>query len=74
MGDKRMKEKIALLEEIMEVDEGTLQADTELAVLNEWDSFTKLCVLAELKKRKDITINPKELETCKTVSDVLKYL
>lgn len=74
MGDENMKEKIAVLEEIMEVDEGILQADTELETLDEWDSFTKLCVMAEVKKQKGVTIDPKELENCKTVSDVLKYL
>lgn len=69
-----MEEKITVLEEILEVDEGTLQSDTELCSLDEWDSFAKLCILAEAKKRKGINVEPEELENCRMVLDVLKYL
>lgn len=68
-----MRERISLLEELMEVEEGTLSEDTVLDTLEEWDSFAKLCVVAEVKKRRGITIGAEELQACKTVSDVIKY-
>ena len=36
-----LEEKIALLEEIMDLDEGTLEADSLLDDFEEWDSLSK---------------------------------
>ena len=46
----KIEEKIALLEDIMDLDEGTLTLETVLAELEEWDSMTKLSLVASVKK------------------------
>ena len=39
-------EKIALLEEVMELEEGTLQQDDVLEEYDEWDSVTILGIIS----------------------------
>ena len=46
-----MEEKvIEMLEEILELDEGELTIDTDLSEVEEWDSISKLALMAEIKK------------------------
>ena len=39
------KEKLAALEDLMELDEGTLTEDTILEDIDEYDSMTKLALI-----------------------------
>lgn len=45
------QEKISLLEEVMELDEGTLQVTDVLADYDEWDSVTVLSLIAIMDKK-----------------------
>ena len=45
------QEKIYLLEEIMDVEKGTLKNDDNLADFDEWDSLTALTFISEMNER-----------------------
>ncbi len=65
------EEKIAAIEEIMELDAGVLKEDSILADFEEWDSMTKLSLVAESQRIFNKDITGSMLIDCKTVSDLL---
>ncbi len=70
-----MKEKIAVIEEILDVDEGTLEETTVLNDLDEWDSITKLSLMIFFDEEKGIKLTSddiKEFNTVKDIADLLK--
>ena len=46
-----LNEKLRLLEEIMEMDENTLSETMLLEDIEEWDSISRLALMAEAKTR-----------------------
>lgn len=68
-----LEEKIALIEELMDLDEGTLKEDSVLDEFEEWDSLSKLSLMAEVKKQagKKLTVN--EVNAFETVKDICDY-
>lgn len=46
-----IEEKIAMLEDVMDLDEGELKLDSVLAEFEEWDSLSKLSLIAMAKTR-----------------------
>ena len=68
------KEKIAFLEEIMELDEGTLSVDDVLEDYVEWDSITALSLIAMMDEKFHKTISGADIKNMKTVSDVLEAM
>ena len=73
--EEKMEEKvIEMLEEIMELDEGTLTMDSSLNEIEEWDSIAKLALMAEAKKswKKALTVD--ELKKFQSVKDIYQYL
>lgn len=69
-----LEEKIELLEEIMEVEEGELALDLRLDDLEEWDSITKLSLMAAIRKKNNKVITVEELTSFQTVKDICDYL
>jgi len=69
-----MDEKLRMLEEIMELDEGALELDTQLDEVEEWDSISKLALMAEAKKNWGKTITVDEIKAFVTVQDICDYL
>lgn len=69
-----LQEKIHFLEEVMDVEEGTLEADTELADIEEWDSLSALSLTVEMKQRYGMELTSKILQNFKTVKDVCSYI
>ncbi len=69
-----LEEKIALLEEIMDLDEGTLEADSLLDDFEEWDSLSKLSLMGEVKKRFSKRLTAEEVKEFKTVQNVCDYM
>ncbi len=69
-----MEEKIALLEDLMELDEGELDVNAELDDIEEWDSLSKLSLMATIKKLYNKAITVDELKNFKTVKDICDYL
>lgn len=66
-------EKITLLEELMELEEGDLTKDSVLEEIEEWDSLTKLSLMAAVKKQFGKSLTVSELREFKTVGDICAY-
>ena len=67
-------EKIALLEEVMELEEGTLQQDDVLEEYDEWDSVTILGIISLIDEEFGKTVTGKEVRDIKTVSRLLDMM
>ncbi len=68
------KEKIEMLEEIMELDEGSLKEDTVLDDLAEWNSMTSLSLIVLADEEFDKKLTGKQIKEFKTTKDIIDYL
>jgi acyl carrier protein len=68
------KEKIAMLEEMMELDEGTLTPETILADLEEWDSIAVISFIALMDDEFEKTIKGSQIREFRTVADALAVM
>lgn len=68
------EEKISMLENIMDLDEGELTEDTLLADFEEWDSLSKLSLVAEAKRNFGLVLTTDQIGMFVTVNDVCEYL
>lgn len=69
-----MEEKISMLEDIMDLDEGTLTLDSVLDDLEEWDSLSKLSLIVAAKQNFGLILKADILQGFKTVNDICQYL
>jgi len=69
-----LKEKMALIEEVLDVEEGTLAADTVLDDLDEWDSIAALSLIAMMDEHFGKTLPGKEIKAMNTVGDILAHM
>ncbi len=69
-----LQEILELLEEVMDIEEGVLAPDTDLAEVDEWDSLSKLGLMAEVKKRLNRRLTTEEILNFKTIQDIIDYL
>lgn len=69
-----IQEKLALIEECMDLNEGTLKPEDVLADYEEWDSLTILSIIAMADERFQKTISGEDLKGAKTVADILALL
>lgn len=69
-----VQEKLEVLEDILELDEGTLKVEDSLEDIDEWDSMSKLYLVTYVKKemRKRLTVD--EIKNFETVQDICDYL
>lgn len=65
------KEKIELLEEIMDLDPGTLHIDDVLKDYDEWDSLTALTFISEIDSRFGKKVSGEEIKRYVTVADAI---
>ncbi len=68
------KEIIANLEDMMELDEGDLSEDSVLAEFDEWDSISKLSLIAFAKKEYQKKLVSGDIKTFTTVQDIISWL
>ena len=68
------EEKIAKIEEIMELDAGELQLDSRLVDFDEWDSISILSFVAMISDEFDREVSTEEIKKIITVSDALKFM
>ena len=68
------KKFVADMEELLEVDGGTLQATVELKSLEQWDSLAFVSFLAMADSKYSVKVAPSELRQCKTVGDLMKLV
>lgn len=69
-----LQEKIELIEEIMDVEEGTLTEDTVLDEVEEWDSLSTLSLTVEMKKRYSKNLTTDMIKGFVTVGDICRYI
>lgn len=68
------KEKIELLEEIMDVDSGTLHIDDILKDYDEWDSLSVLTFISEIDSRFGKKISGEDIKKFVTVADAIAVM
>lgn len=68
------EEKIALLEELMEVDEGTLTPETLLSNIEEWDSVSFLSFMAMMDEKFGKVVTGSEIKTKETIADLMALM
>lgn len=69
-----VQEKLEVLEDIMELDEGTLKVEDSLEDIDEWDSMSKLYLVTCVKKEMQKRLTVDEIKNFKTVQDICDYL
>lgn len=69
-----VKEKLEILEEIFEMDEGTLEEDMVLEDIEEWDSMSKLYLVSYVKKNMKKRLTVDEVKEFVKVKDICDYL
>lgn len=68
------QEKIAMLEETWELDEGTLTPDTVLADVDEYDSMAKLSLIVLMDDEFGVKLTGDVIKGFVTVGDILKLM
>ena len=68
------KEKIALLEDMLELESGTLNSDTELSSIEEYDSMAKLSLIVLMDDEFDKKLTGEQIRMFKTVGDILAFM
>lgn len=68
------EEKIAILEELMEVEEGILTPETLLSNIEEWDSVSFLSFMAMMDEKFGKTVTGSEIKTKETVGDLMAMM
>lgn len=68
------QEKIALMEEIMDLEEGALHLEDVLADYEEWDSLSILTYITELNEKFGKDITGEEVKAFVTVADAISHM
>ncbi|WP_242840801.1 acyl carrier protein [Butyrivibrio proteoclasticus] len=68
------QEKIALLEETLDAEEGSLKADMELTEVEEYDSMAKLSIIVMMEDEFGKKLSADDVRAFKTVGDILKWM
>ena len=68
------QEKIALLEETLEIDEGTLTEDMLLEDVDEYDSMAKLSLIVMMDDEFGIKLTGDMIKGFQTVGDILAVM
>lgn len=69
-----VQEKLEVLEDILEMDEGTLKVEDSLEDIDEWDSMSKLYFVTYVKKEMQKRLTVDEIKNFETVQDICDYL
>ena len=68
------KEKIVMIEETLEVEEGSLSADTILSGLDEYDSMAKLSLIVLMDDEFGVRLTGEMVKGFKSVGDILAVM
>lgn len=68
------KEKIEIMEEIMDVEPGSLHLDDQLKNFEEWDSLSVLSYISKVRDVFHKTINGTEIKQMETVADTIRAM
>ena len=68
------EEKIALLEDMLEMDGGSLNPATELSSIDEYDSMAKLSLIVLMDDEFNKKLTGEQIREFKTVQDILDFM
>ena len=68
------QEKMALLEDMFEVDEGTLAPEMELSEIDNWDSMMKLTLIVLMDEECGKTLKSDDIKKFNTIQDILDFM
>jgi acyl carrier protein len=66
--------KLAMLEEVLDMDPGTLKPDQVLKEMDEWDSLAALSVVVMVKDEFDRKLSGDAVRSFTTVQDILNVM
>ena len=68
------KDKMLLLEEMMELDENSINEETMLSSIDEWDSMAALMLISLSDEKFQKKLLPNQIREFITIGDILKFL
>ena len=68
------EEKIALLEDMLELNKGTLAVNTELSSIEEYDSMAKLSLIVLFDDEFGKKLTGEQIRTFRTVGDIIAFM
>ena len=68
-----LEEKMELLADVFDLETEDFEAGSVLADMEEWDSLSKLGLIAETKKHFNKRLTPEEIKSFETIQDILDY-
>ena len=69
-----LQEKLTLIEEVLDVAEGSLTPETLLAEVDEWDSIAALSLVVMLDEKFEQTVSGAQIKALESVNDILAYM
>jgi acyl carrier protein len=68
------EEKIALIEETLDIESGSLSPETELSSVAEYDSMAKLSLIVLCDENFNKKLSGEQIRAFNTVGDILAFL
>jgi len=68
-----MKEALAIMERVLGVPDGSINPNTVISEVEEWDSLAFVQIIGELEETYSIHIPIENLDKIKCVADILQY-
>jgi acyl carrier protein len=68
------QEKIVLLEDMFELDKGTITGDTLLSDIDNWDSMGKLSLIVLMDEEFSKKLTGTQIKELNTIEDILKFM
>lgn len=68
------EEKIAMLEDLLELDGGSLKPEMNLEDIEEYDSMAKLSLIVMMDDEFSKKLTGEQIREFKTVNDILNYM
>lgn len=68
------REKLALLEDMLELEEGDLTVDMELDDIDEYDSMAKLSLIVLMEDEFDVKLTGDVIKGFETVGDIVALM
>ena len=66
-----VQDKIAMLEDLLEVEEGALKPETLLVDVEEYDSMSMLSLIVMMQDEFNVNLKSTDVKTFQTVGDIL---
>ena len=68
------KEKLALIEEMLDEEEGSLKGETRLDEIERWDSMAVISLIALVDEHFGKPLSASQIKKFKTIQDILDYM